>query len=114
MPSDPYENHDAALPEPVREHLGQQLRSVYNVQAEKPDYLGDPGLPPEFTPQLRRLGTRQQTVSEWETGSSHPRAMARRLLHIVAEEGGFYSTERDGNPEAGTVPPEPPMADPDG
>ncbi|KMO36599.1 hypothetical protein VQ02_15140 [Methylobacterium variabile] len=55
MPSDPYENHDAALPEPVREHLGQQLRSVYNVQAEKPDYLGDPGLPPEFTPQLRRL-----------------------------------------------------------
>lgn len=55
MPSDPYENHDAALPEPVREHLGQQLRSVYNVQAEKPDYLGDPGLPPQFTPQLRRL-----------------------------------------------------------
>ncbi|AWN45297.1 hypothetical protein DK419_02295 [Methylobacterium terrae] len=55
MPSDPYENHDAGLPEPVREHLGQQLRSAYNVQAEKPDYLGDPGLPPEFTPQLRRL-----------------------------------------------------------
>ncbi|GJD60410.1 hypothetical protein [Methylobacterium frigidaeris] len=55
MPSDPYENHDAALPQPVREHLGQQLRSTYNAEAEKPDYLGDPGLPPEFTPQLRRL-----------------------------------------------------------
>ena len=40
-----------------------------------------------------RLGTRQQTVSEWETGASSPRAMARRLLHLVAEQGGFYSTE---------------------
>ncbi len=40
-----------------------------------------------------RLGTRQQTVSEWETGTSSPRAMARRLLGIVAEERGFYSTE---------------------
>jgi DNA-binding transcriptional regulator YiaG len=40
-----------------------------------------------------RLGTRQQTVSEWETGASRPRAMARRLLHLVAEERGFYSTE---------------------
>ena len=40
-----------------------------------------------------RLGTRQQTVSEWETGASSPRAMARRLLHLVAEERGFYSAE---------------------
>ena len=40
-----------------------------------------------------RLGTRQQTVSEWETGSRSPRTMARRLLHLVAEEGAFYSTE---------------------
>ena len=39
------------------------------------------------------LGTRQQTVSEWETGASRPRAMARRLLNLVAEERGFYATE---------------------
>lgn len=39
-----------------------------------------------------RLGTRQQTVSEWETGASKPRRMARRLLHLVAEERGFYAT----------------------
>jgi DNA-binding transcriptional regulator YiaG len=37
-----------------------------------------------------RLGTRQQTVSEWERGSSRPRRMARRLLQMVAEEHGFY------------------------
>jgi DNA-binding transcriptional regulator YiaG len=42
-----------------------------------------------------RLGTRQQTVSEWETGASRPRTMACRLLHLVAEERGFYSVERE-------------------
>ena len=40
-----------------------------------------------------RLGTRQQTVSEWETGASQPRGMSRRLLHLVAEEAGFYAVE---------------------
>ena len=40
-----------------------------------------------------RLGTRQQTVSEWETGSSQPRRMSQRLLGMVAEESGYYSTE---------------------
>lgn len=34
-----------------------------------------------------RLGTRQQTVSEWETGASRPQRMSRRLLHLVTEEG---------------------------
>lgn len=40
-----------------------------------------------------QLGTRQQTVSEWETGSSQPRRMSRRLLRMVAEESGFYEVE---------------------
>lgn len=42
-----------------------------------------------------QIGTRQQTVSEWETGSSQPRRMSRRLLHFVAEESGFYTTDRE-------------------
>ncbi len=42
-----------------------------------------------------RLGTRQQTVSEWETGSSRPRRMSRRLLHLVAEESGYYEAATD-------------------
>ena len=41
-----------------------------------------------------RLGTRQQTVSEWERGASHPRRMARRLLQLVAESEGFYVVPR--------------------
>ena len=37
-----------------------------------------------------RLGTNQQTVSEWETGARQPRRMAQRLLHLVAEQAGYY------------------------
>lgn len=35
------------------------------------------------------LGTRQQTVSEWETGRYRPRGASARLLSIVAERAGF-------------------------
>lgn len=42
-----------------------------------------------------RLGTRQQTVSEWETAGSRPRRMSRRLLQLVADEAGFYDARRD-------------------
>lgn len=57
-----------------------------------------------------RLGTRQQTVSEWETGASTPRRMSRRLLHLVAEASGFYAVDAES---AGDAPPtynEPPEA----
>ena len=37
-----------------------------------------------------RLGTNQQTVSEWERGARQPRRMARRLLYLVAEQAGYY------------------------
>jgi DNA-binding transcriptional regulator YiaG len=37
-----------------------------------------------------RLGTRQQTVSEWERGASRPRRMAQRLLTMLAEETATY------------------------
>lgn len=49
-----------------------------------------------------RLGTRQQTVSEWETGASRPRRMSRRLLHFVAETSGYYRTDgaADRDPDA--------------
>jgi DNA-binding transcriptional regulator YiaG len=35
------------------------------------------------------LGTRQQTISEWETGMYKPRGATRTLLNIVAERAGF-------------------------
>ncbi|MEA3253524.1 MAG: helix-turn-helix domain-containing protein [Chloroflexota bacterium] len=48
------------------------------------------------------LGTRQQTVSEWETGLYQPRGASATLLSIVAERSGFdYKTRREqgGNSE---------------
>ncbi len=50
-----------------------------------------------------RIGTNQQTVSEWERRARRPRRMARRLLQLVAEQAGFYRL--DGT-ERGTDGPE--------
>jgi DNA-binding transcriptional regulator YiaG len=36
-----------------------------------------------------QLGTRQQTISEWETGAYNPRGMSITLLNIVAERSDF-------------------------
>ena len=35
------------------------------------------------------LGTRQQTISEWETGMYSPRGTSATLLTLVAERSGF-------------------------
>jgi DNA-binding transcriptional regulator YiaG len=37
----------------------------------------------------KRLGIRQQTVSEWETGMYRPRGASATLLSIIAEEARF-------------------------
>jgi len=36
-----------------------------------------------------KLGTRQQTISEWETGMYKPRGASATLLSIVAERAKF-------------------------
>jgi len=36
-----------------------------------------------------RLGTRQQTISEWETGMYEPRGASATLLSIIAERAKF-------------------------
>jgi DNA-binding transcriptional regulator YiaG len=42
-----------------------------------------------------QLGTRQQTISEWETGMYQPRGASSTLLTMVAERAGFqYSPEK--------------------
>ena len=35
------------------------------------------------------LGTRQQTISEWEKGMYRPRGASATLLTIIAERSGF-------------------------
>ncbi|MGQ9573456.1 MAG: helix-turn-helix domain-containing protein [Dehalococcoidia bacterium] len=40
------------------------------------------------------LGTRQQTISEWETGQYRPRGTSARLLALIAERADFpYQAE---------------------
>jgi len=46
-----------------------------------------------------RLGTRQQTISEWETGKYRPRRSTSVLLRLIAEQVGFaYRTDEEGKP----------------
>ncbi len=43
------------------------------------------------------MGTRQQTVSEWETGLYKPRGASKKMLSILAERSRFqYETDEDG------------------
>ena len=37
----------------------------------------------------REMGTRQQTISEWETGLYRPRGLSERFLSLIAERAGF-------------------------
>jgi len=48
-----------------------------------------------------RLGTRQQTVSEWETGMYKPRGASATLLSIVAERANFKYKTINQTKEAG-------------
>jgi len=44
-----------------------------------------------------QLGTRQQTISEWETGMYQPRGASSTLLTMVAERAGFqYQAGKSG------------------
>ncbi len=61
--SDQPDDPGAILPEPVRDHLGQQLRGVLPV-SEKPRFLGEDPVPEAFAPQIRRLETRLKTYEE--------------------------------------------------
>ena len=51
-----------------------------------------------------RMGTRQQTISEWETGLYAPRGVSERMLGMVAEEAGFKygEAQQHGSEESGT------------
>ena len=57
------------------------------------------------------MGTRQQTVSEWETGLYRPRGASKKLLSILAERSRFqYGTEGDER-DSGTEIDQPPFGE---
>jgi len=46
------------------------------------------------------MGTRQQTISEWETGQYEPRGASAQLLTLIAERAGFvYEAKGAGTGE---------------
>jgi hypothetical protein len=49
-----------ALDKAVQDHLGQKLRAAYAEVAEKPAFLGDAALPPEFEHKLLEVETAAQ------------------------------------------------------
>ena len=52
----------------------------------------------------RELGTRQQTISEWETGIYRPRGTSVTLLSIIAERAAFpyqASPKEEGTSDKG-------------
>jgi hypothetical protein len=55
--------YPSGLDKPVQEHLGKELRGIYNVIADKPAYLGESPLPAALETQLDRLA-RRLTASE--------------------------------------------------
>ena len=57
------------------------------------------------------LGTRQQTISEWETGVYQPRGLSERLLTLIAERAGFAYDAGAGPPGVSDTPIEPRDAD---
>jgi DNA-binding transcriptional regulator YiaG len=56
-----------------------------------------------------QLGTRQQTISEWETGMYQPRGASAKLLSVVAEKSKFkYDASLKTSPDAVPKPPKKP------
>lgn len=84
---------EGELPEPVRDHLGQQLRALYNVTSDKPQFLGDEvAVPDAFAPQIKRLETR---ISAHEEGTE---AVEQALDKIL---DAFGVTPDDGTDAPG-------------
>ena len=52
------------------------------------------------------MGTRQQTISEWERGIYRPRGTSRTLLNLIAERAGFEYGTAHQTEAADGLPPE--------
>lgn len=87
MTNDPREP-GAVLPEPVRDHLGQQLRGALPVEADRPRFLGDDPVPQVFEPQIRRLETRLKTHEEGTGAVGQALDQILDALGVKPEEPG--------------------------
>ncbi len=87
---------------PYRRRPGPRSKPLVNLTTDKTDWddesvkaLRD-HLQMTQTQMAETLGTRQQTISEWEVGMHKPRGGMARLLSIVAERAEFqYQAKSD-------------------
>ena len=88
---------DRALPEPVRDHLGQQLRAVYQIPTDQPQYLGDDeaSVPEALAPQIARLETRLKTHEEGTEA-------VEQALDKILDAFGVAPDEAAGAPPTGS------------
>lgn len=79
---------EVVLPRDVQEHLGRRLRTALRVEDEKPAFLGETNLPPQFEPLVRRL----------EAGERGERqgyeAVKRALIDAPLEDTGLFRPDR--------------------
>ncbi len=62
----------SGLPGPLREHIGQQLRTTYHALEEKPAFLGETTVPPHLDDHIRRL---EVSVKRREQEKVHDRGI---------------------------------------
>ncbi|HWE20779.1 MAG TPA: hypothetical protein VG758_27000 [Hyphomicrobiaceae bacterium] len=67
------------LEEPIREHLGRQLRTTYAAMADKPAFLGDPAVPSRFEDHVQRLEAMERERHQKEVHQHGLDAVAKVL-----------------------------------
>ena len=58
------EEAEPKLPEDVREYLGRRLRAEFRLESDKPAFLGDDTLPPQFAKLVRQIERREISLQK--------------------------------------------------
>jgi hypothetical protein len=78
---------DTALPPPVQEHLGQQLRAAYQQMTDKPAFLGDSALPPRFEHHIQQIESREREEIRERAHDLGVEAVEAALQDIASPRG---------------------------
>jgi hypothetical protein len=89
----PADDPASSLARPIQEHLAQQLRTTYHVMADKPAFLGDPVVPPQFDQHIQRLEIREKAHDK---GIQAVKAALRDIGVDVVEAKDLGAVPRKG------------------
>lgn len=83
----------SSLARPIQEHLAQQLRTTYHAMSDKPAFLGDPVVPPQFDRHIQRLEIREKAH---DRGIQAVKAALRDIGVDVVDADDLGSVPRKG------------------